>query len=124
MQTVEIIPNSLLDEWTEAWNDAHRQRQSAATEEEKERALKWILWLPQGLLHAPRRGETGGARQYREPARRFVMWRHRDMLGLVKAWKMAAIATEKRLSKPEAKKAKGDQARIARAIRLLRRGAI
>ena len=46
------------------------------------------------------------------------------MLGLVKAWKMAAIAAEKRLSKPGAKKAKGDQARIARAIRLLRRGAI
>jgi hypothetical protein len=52
------------------------------------------------------------------------MWRQRDMLGLVKAWKMAAIAAEKRLSKPGAKKAKGGHARIARAIRLLRRGAI
>ena len=56
MQTVEIMPNSLQDELTEAWNDAHSQRQSAVTEEERERALKWILWLPQGLLHAPRRG--------------------------------------------------------------------
>ncbi len=46
------------------------------------------------------------------------------MLGLVKAWKMAAITAEKRLSKMEAKKAKGDQARLARAINLLRRGAI
>ena len=34
------------------------------------------------------------------------------MLGLVKAWKMAAIAAEKRLSKPGALKAKGDKARI------------
>ena len=46
------------------------------------------------------------------------------MPGLVKAWKMTSIAAEKRLSKPGAKKAKGDQAKIARAIKLLRRGAI
>ncbi len=46
------------------------------------------------------------------------------MLGLVKALKMATVAAEKRLSKPGEKKAKGDQAKTARAIRLLRRGAI
>ena len=46
------------------------------------------------------------------------------MLGPVKAWKMAAIAAEKRLSKPGAKKSMGDRARVARAIKLLRRGAI
>jgi hypothetical protein len=63
-------------------------------------------------------------RQYKELARRFVMWRQKDMLGLVKAWKMAAVAAEKRLSKAGARKAMGNQARIARAIRLLRRGAI
>jgi hypothetical protein len=55
------------------------------TEEENERALKWILWLPQGLLHAPQRGGKNGARQYMELARRFVMWRQKGMLGLVKA---------------------------------------
>ena len=37
---------------------------------------------------------------------------------------MAAVTAEKRLSKARARKAKGDQARIAKAIRLLRRGAI
>ncbi len=114
MQNVEIIPNSLQDEWTEAWNDAHRQRQSTVTEEERERALKWILWLPQGMLHAPRRGGKGGAWQYKKLASRFVMWRQRDMMGLAKAWKTASIAAEKRLFKPGARKAKGDQARIAR----------
>ena len=46
------------------------------------------------------------------------------MLSLVKAWKTTTIAAEKRLSKPGARKAKGDQARIARAIKLVRRGAI
>jgi hypothetical protein len=52
------------------------------------------------------------------------MWRLKDMLGLVKKWKMAAITAEKRLTKAGSRKAKGGQARIARAIRLLRRGAI
>ncbi len=47
-------------------------------------------------------------RQYRELARRFVMWRQRDMLGLVKAWKTAAVKAEKRISKAGARKAKGD----------------
>ncbi len=46
------------------------------------------------------------------------------MMGLVKKWKMATVTAEKRLSKAGAKKAKGYQARVARAIRLLRRGAI
>ena len=46
------------------------------------------------------------------------------MLGMVKAWKMTAIVAEKRLSKPGAKKAKGDHVMISRAIKLLRRGAI
>ena len=45
------------------------------------------------------------------------------MLAIVKASKMAAVLAEKRLSKPGARKAKGDQARIPRAIRLLRKGA-
>ena len=43
VHTVEIIPNSLQAEWTEAWNAAHRLRQAAMTEEENERALKCIL---------------------------------------------------------------------------------
>ena len=37
---------------------------------------------------------------------------------------MAVVTAEKRLTKAGARKAKGDQARIARDIRLLRRGAI
>jgi hypothetical protein len=124
VHTVEVIPSSLQGEWTEAWNAIHRLRQAARTEEENERALKWILWLPQGLLHTPQRGGKNGARQFRELARRFVMWRQGDMLGLVKAWKMAAVTAEKRLMKAGARKAKGDKARIARAIRMMRRGAI
>jgi hypothetical protein len=79
MQTVEFIPNSLQDEWTGAWNTVHKMRDAAATEEERDKALKWILWLPKGLLHASGRGGKNGTRQYRDLARRFVAWRKRHM---------------------------------------------
>ena len=72
---------------------------------------------------ATKRGQNG-RRQYKELAMRFVLWRQKDMLGLIKTWKMAAVTVEKILSRAGARKAKGDQARIARAISLLRRCAI
>jgi hypothetical protein len=73
MQTLEFIPSTLQEEWTEAWNVAHELRRSAIIEEENERALKWVLWMPQGLLHTPTRGGKNGKRQYKEMARRFVL---------------------------------------------------
>jgi hypothetical protein len=124
MMTVEFIPNSLQEEWTKAWNDVNRMRDGAETDEIRDRALKWILWLPHGLLHATNRGGKKGARQFRDLARRFVMWRQRDMTGLMKAWRQAAITAEKRMEKARARKEKGDRARVSRAIRLIRRGAI
>jgi len=124
MQTVEFIPNSLQDEWTGAWNTVYRMREEALTDEERDRALKWILWLPQGLLHASSRGGKKGARQYREMARRFVAWRKRDMQALLKIWRLAAVTAEKRMTKAKARKVKGDNARIERAVRLMRKGAI
>jgi hypothetical protein len=84
MLTMEFIPNSLQEEWTEAWNTTNELRRSTTTTEEKDRTLKLILWLPQGLLHAPTRGGKNGSRQYKELAMRFVMWRQRDMEGLIR----------------------------------------
>ena len=84
MQTVEIIPNSLHEEWTNALNVAHELRRSASTEIGKERSLKWIMWMPQGLFHAPTREGKKVIRQYKEIARRFVLWRQRDMEALIK----------------------------------------
>jgi len=52
------------------------------------------------------------------------MWRQRDMAGLMKAWRQAAITAEKRMEKARARKEKGDRARVSRAVRLIRRGAI
>ena len=124
MQTVEFIPNSLQDEWTGAWNTVHKMRDAAATDKERDRALKRILWLPHGMLHASGRGGKKGARQYRDLARRFVAWRKRDMHGLLKTWRMATITVEKRMTKAKARKEKGENARIERAVRLLLKGAI
>jgi hypothetical protein len=66
-------------------------RDGAETPEARDRALKWILWLPHGLLHATSREGKKGAIQFRDLAKRFVMWRQRDMLGLVKTWRHATI---------------------------------
>ena len=61
LHMVEIIPSFLQTELTAACNTVHMLRHAATTEEETERNLKWLLWLPQGLLHAPQRGgKTGG----------------------------------------------------------------
>ena len=124
MQTVEVVPNSLKDEWTKAWNDVHMMRDGAETDEIRDRALKLILWIPHGLLHASSRGGKKGARQFRDLVRRFVMLRQRDMTGVMKAWRQAAITAEKRIEKARARKERGDRARISRAVKLIRRGAI
>ena len=43
MHTVELIPNSLQDEWTKAWNDVSKMRDGAKTQEIRDRAPTWIL---------------------------------------------------------------------------------
>jgi hypothetical protein len=46
------------------------------------------------------------------------------MHGLLKTWRMMVVAAEKRMTKAKARKAKGEKARIDKAVRLLRKGAI
>jgi len=82
-------------------------RDAAGSDEERDIDLKWTLWLPQGLLHATRRGGQDGARQFRELAKRFVMWRKKDMMGLMKVWKGAVVAVKRRMSKARARREKG-----------------
>ena len=73
MQTVELVPISLQEEWTKAWNDVHIMRDAAETDDIRDRALKWILWVPHGLLNATNIRGKKGARQFKDLARRFVM---------------------------------------------------
>ena len=72
--------------------------------------------MPHGLLYASSRGGEKGSRQFRDLAKRFVMWRQRDMMGLMKAWKQATITAEKIMKKARARKEKGDMARIIKAV--------
>ncbi len=97
MRTVEIIPTSLQEELTEAWNSVCELREVARTEEDKEGALKWLLWLPHGLLHEAARGDKADNHTLRRLARRFKLWRQIDMREVVSVWKMAAIKAERRL---------------------------
>ena len=46
------------------------------------------------------------------------------MMGLMKVWKGAMVAAEKRMSKAKARKGRGDRSKIERATRLLQNGAI
>ena len=46
------------------------------------------------------------------------------MQGLLKTWRMVAVIAEKRMTKAKARKAKGENARIERVVRVLRNGAI
>jgi hypothetical protein len=55
-------------------------RDGAETDEIRDMTLKWILWLPHGLLYASNRGGKKGDKQLRDLANRFVMWRQRDMM--------------------------------------------
>jgi hypothetical protein len=80
--------------------------------------------MPQGLLHAPTRGGNNGSRQYKELARRFVMWRQRDMGELIKIWQAATIKARNILTKRDEMRQKGNRARIDMVMRLLRKGAI
>jgi hypothetical protein len=124
MQTVEFIPNTLQEEWKDVWNVAHEITKTVVTEVDKERALEWIPWMSQGLLHAPTRGGKNGTRKFKEIAGRFVLWKQRDMEGLIKLWQQARIKAANKLSTKEATNLKGDMARIDRAMRLLRKGAV
>ena len=99
-------------------------RDAAWNDDERDKALKWIPWLPQGLLHAPCRGGQKGARQFRDFAWRFVMWKQKDMMGMIKVWKGAVVTAEKRRLKARAGEKREERSRVDIAIRLLRLGAI
>jgi hypothetical protein len=62
--------------------------------------------------------------QFKELAGRFILWRQRDMEGLIRTWQQASIKASNMLSKREAGVNKLDKARIDRAMRILRKGAV
>ena len=119
-----VFPNSLHEECTSAWNIVSDMRTNAQNEKESERALKLMLWLPHGLLHEHTQGGKNGNKRFREMARRFSLWRQRDISGLMKGWKLEALKADRTLSKVEVKKERNDMGRIDRALRLIRKGAI
>ena len=58
--SMEDIPSQYKASWAWAWGQVLEKESTAETDIEKERALKWICFLPQALLRVPRRGGKAG----------------------------------------------------------------
>jgi hypothetical protein len=91
MQAVEFIPNTMQEEWTDAWNVAHEIIKTGKTDIDKERGFKWNMWMPQGLLPMPTRGGKNVTRQFKEIARRFLIsrepYRGHGRRWIARAWR-------------------------------------
>ena len=57
---MEDIPAQHRSIWAWAWSFILEKIQTAATSKELDRALMWLLFLPQGLLRQPKRGGKSG----------------------------------------------------------------
>ena len=124
MNTIETIPHSLLEEWIQVWIDILSKREQATNDLDRERAQKWFLWFPHGLLHSPTRGGKGGTRKLNAMRRRFRLWRVRDLGTLIGDWRKAAGAAQQRLSAASRESLRDEAARVAKGVRLIRKGAI
>ena len=60
--TMQDVPSEFQMTWTHAWATVLRREVEAESDLAKERALKWMAFLSQGLLRTPRRGAKAGRR--------------------------------------------------------------
>ena len=58
--TLQDVPGPFQAAWTMAWATVLQREAAAETDLARERALKWICFLSQGLLRTPRRGKRAG----------------------------------------------------------------
>lgn len=84
LTTVDYIPPSLTQSWAEVYGEVLRFMREACSEaREKERAFRWLGFLPQLLLHQPRR--MRGTRAWTTILRRRLQhWKDRRIDLLVK----------------------------------------
>ena len=77
---MEEVPRQHRAVWAWAWGVVVARANNATTEEEKDRALKWLLFLPQALL---RSSDKGGQVGRGIVAKRFNLLANRCWGGLV-----------------------------------------
>ena len=80
---MEEVPHQHKHMWAWAWSTVLERIQTARTEEETTRSLKWFLFLSQALLRTPREGGEAGRGFV---AKRFNCLAERKWGELVKLW--------------------------------------
>ena len=85
IQAIEFILYGMQEKWTDAWNFVHKCRESGVTQKGKDKAVKWLLWLPHGLLHSLARGGEVGLSQCRDLANILVLWIQIDMAEIIRS---------------------------------------
>ena len=91
--TVQDVPGDFQMIWTQAWAVVLRREAEAETSLAKERALKWLCFLSQGLLRTPRRGAKAGRGAI---AKRFRAVVQGDWGSLVTMWQSDVARAEER----------------------------
>ena len=80
---LQEVPEQHKGAWADAWVQVLRRWEGAESEEERDRALRWLAFLPQALLRKPGRGGRQGRR---EVAKRFLCVTEGDWGNLVVMW--------------------------------------
>ena len=128
IMTLSSVPGALQPGWAEAVRDVYARFEEAGTAGERDRALKWILALPQLLLR--RSVKRGGKRAqgHAEVERRFYLMAQRELGELLTTWRsdVARARARRGGGKTEPRDSMLDRAvrmisegEIARGVRLL-----
>ena len=88
---IQEIPHQFQAMWSSAWATVLEREAAAESDLAKERALKWLCFLSQGLLRTPRRGSRAGRGAI---AKRFNALVKGDWGSLVTMW-ISDVARER-----------------------------
>ena len=91
--TLQDVPGPFQAAWTMAWATVLQREAAAETDLARERALKWICFLSQGLLRTPRRGKRAGRGAVAKRFRAVVLG---NWGSLVTMWQSDVARTEER----------------------------
>lgn len=115
--TVQDVPGPYQAAWTMAWATVLQREVAAETDLAKERALKWICFLSQGLLRTPRRGSRAGRGAV---AQRFRAVVQGDWGSLVTMWRSDVVRMEERDRRREGRVSTRLQGRVEEEEKLRR----
>ena len=91
--TMEECPSQYKASWAWAWGQILENEAAAESELDKERALKWICFLPQALLRSPNRGGKSGRGAVNK---RFSALARGDWEAIVSIWESDVRSAKKK----------------------------